>query len=446
MDTQRSNAGQPHSEVSALSVLPPGRAWYVVILLTILYALSFTDRLLLALLAQPVASALTLTDGQLALLLGAGFAIVYALSGLPIADRIDRNDRVKIVVAGVVLWCIMTMASAFASNFWTLFALRSGVALGEAVLTPAAVSLIGDLFPQKRRALPTAVYGSMGSMMSTGAFVIGGAVLAFSGTIDHKVGLAAWQLTFIFLGCPGLFIAILMLFTVRDPRHSPLAGRENAVRMTFAQMLGYLAKHIRFYAPFYIGLALVTTVSMGTISWMPTAIVRTFGGSVQQAGYQVGAMGLSAGILSTIFWPWLAQRYVKRGRKDGTLIGLLASGVIAVIALVVGIGQTSLPVVLGGFFVAMFGLASVGVLAPLALQMFGPRMIRARLTSLYILATSLFGYALGPLVVVGLAKFWAGPNALIHGMIMNAAGAGVLSCLAFVLCWRASRHMDGQEN
>ncbi|GAW40285.1 putative glucarate transporter [Brevundimonas sp. SH203] len=422
------------------------RAWYVVILLTLLYALSFTDRLLLALLAQPVASALTLTDGQLALLLGAGFAIVYALSGLPIADRIDRNDRVKIVVAGVALWSVMTMASAFASNFWTLFALRSGVALGEAVLTPAAVSLIGDLFPQKRRAVPTAVYGSMGSMMSTGAFVIGGAVLAFSGTIDHKVGLAAWQLTFIFLGCPGLLIAFLMLFTVKDPRHAPQANTTKLAGMTFVEMLGYLRGRSGFYLAFYLGLALITTVSMGTISWMPTAIVRNFGGSVQQAGYQVGAMGLTAGILSTIFWPWLAQWLAGKGRKDGTLIGLLASGAIAVAALVLGIGQSSLNLVLGAFFVAMFGLASVGVLAPLALQMFGPRMIRARLTSLYILATSLFGYALGPLVVVGLAKFWTGPNALIHGMIVNAALAGGLSCLAFLLCLKASRRMDHQPD
>ncbi len=425
----------------------PRRAWYVVILLTILYALSFTDRLLLALLAQPVASALTLTDGQLALLLGAGFAIVYALSGVPIADRIDRNDRVKIVVAGVVLWSIMTMASAFASNFWTLFALRSGVALGEAVLTPAAVSLIGDLFPQKRRAVPTAVYGSMGSMMSTGAFVIGGAVLAFSGTIDHKVGLAAWQLTFLFLGCPGLIIAIVMLFTVRDPRGVATTMQQSgAARMTFGEMLGYLRRNLTFYLSFYIGLALITTVSMGTISWMPTAIVRTFGGAVQQAGYQVGTMGLSAGILSTIFWPWLAQWLGRKGRKDGTLIGLLASGAIAMAALVVGIGQINLTVVLGGFFIAMFGLASVGVLAPLSLQMFGPRMIRARLTSLYILATSLFGYALGPLAVVELAKFWNGPNALIHGMVMNATIAGALSCLAFLLCWRESRRMESQPD
>lgn len=423
------------------------QAWYVVILLTILYALSFTDRLLLALVAQPVASALKLGDGELALLLGAGFAVVYALSGVPIADRIDRGNRVTIVVAGVATWSVMTIGSAFATNFWTLLVMRAGVALGEAVLTPAAVSLIGDLFPQEKRALPTAVYGSMGSVMSTGAFIIGGAVLGFSGSLEPATGMAAWQLTFIFLGVPGLLLSLLILFSVRDPRHAGAGKAANGpAAVSFVEMVRYLGANAGFYLPFYVGLALITTVSMGTISWMPTVIVRTFSETVAQAGYLVGSMGLSAGIISTIFWPWLAQFFARRGRTDGTLIGLLASGAMATLALVAGLGQGKLLIVLASFFIAMLGLASVGVLAPLALQFFGPRPIRARLTSLYILATSLFGYAIGPLTVVGLSHFWTGPAALTYGMILNAAIAGSLSTIAFIFCLRAAHRMTAQTD
>lgn len=423
------------------------QAWYIVILLTLLYALSFTDRLLLALVAQPVASALKLGDGELALLLGAGFAVVYALSGVPIADRIDRGNRVTIVAAGVAIWSTMTLGSAFATNFWMLLIMRAGVALGEAVLTPAAVSLIGDLFPQGKRALPTAVYGSMGSVMSTGAFIIGGAVLGFSARLEPATGMAAWQLTFIFLGVPGLLLASLVFLTVRDPRHAQAARQTTGdAPVSFVEMTRYLRDHAGFYLPFYIGLALITTVSMGTISWMPTTIVRTFGESVAQAGYLVGSMGLGAGIISTIFWPWLAQYLARQGRTDGTLIGLLASGAMATVALVVGLGQGSLVLVLASFFTAMLGLASVGVLAPLALQFFGPRAIRARLTSLYILATSLFGYAIGPLTAVGLSHFWTGPFALTYGLVLNAAIAGTLSTIAFILCLRAGRTMSAQNS
>ncbi|WP_409019389.1 MFS transporter [Brevundimonas vesicularis] len=419
------------------------RAWYIVILLTILYGLSFTDRLILALVAQPVASALSLSDGQLALLLGAGFAVVYAIGGVPIADRIDRGNRMVIIAVGVALWSLMTALSAFATNFWMLLAFRAGVALGEAVLTPAAVSLIGDLFPPNKRAAPTAIYGSMGSIMSTGAFILGGAVVAFSGTIDQQVGLAVWQLTFIILGMPGLFLAALVLFTTRDPRRDGPTATAKASTVKFGSMARYVGENWTFYLPFYVGLALITIVSMGTISWMPTVVFRNFGLPVAEAGYRLGGVGMTAGVLSAIFWPWLVTRIARRGRADGTLIGLFASGVIATITLVLGLMQNDVNLVLAGFFFAMIGLASVGVLAPLALQSYGPRPVRARLTSLYILATGLFGYAVGPLTVVALSDLWGqGEAALGHGVMINAAIAGTLSSLSFVACILAARRMS----
>jgi MFS family permease len=49
-------------------------------------------------------------------------------------------------VIGVALWGAMTVASAFAGNFTMLLIARSGVAFGEGVLAPAAVSLIADQF------------------------------------------------------------------------------------------------------------------------------------------------------------------------------------------------------------------------------------------------------------------------------------------------------------
>lgn len=419
------------------------KAWYVVLLLTILYGLSFTDRLLLALVAQPVASDLRLSDGQLALLLGAGFAVAYALSGLPIADRIDRGNRVHIVILGVVTWSAMTIGSAFATSFWMLAVMRAGVALGEAVLTPAAVSLIGDLFAQEKRALPTAVYGSMGATMSTGAFVLGGAVLGLSEHIEPATGLAAWRMTFLVMGVPGLLLAALIFLTVRDPRNAQTVNG-GAAAPDYRHMIAYLSRNAGFYLPFYIGLGLITMVSMGTISWMPTVIVRSFSELVANAGYLVGGMGLAGAVAAAIFWPWLAQHYIRRGRTDGTLIGLLASGILATLSLVAGVGRGGMELVLASFLIAMFGLASVGVLAPLALQYFAPGPIRARLTSLYILATSLFGYAIGPVAVVALSRLWSGPSALAYGVALNAAIAGSLSSIAFFLCWRRSRSMTGQ--
>src|SRR5690606_960344 len=125
------------------------RAWYAICVLVLLYSLSFIDRFILSLLAPAVSEHLQLSDTQLGVLFGLGFGVVYALTGLPLAHLIDRRRRVPIVAAGVVLWSICTVASGFAPNFTGLLILRAGVAVGEAVLSPAAISIIADIFPRE---------------------------------------------------------------------------------------------------------------------------------------------------------------------------------------------------------------------------------------------------------------------------------------------------------
>ena len=291
-------------------------AWYCVGLLTLLYALSYTDRLALALLAQPVSRALHLNDGQLGFLLGAGFAIVYAIGGIPIADRIDRGNRIRIIVLGVTAWGAMTIASAFATGFVSLLVCRAGVALGEAVLTPAAVSLIADLFRPERRSLPTTIYGSMSGIMATGAFVLGGAVLKVSGELKSATGLQEWQLTFVLLGLPAILIGLIMFATVRDPRALRSASQkaDGPVAIPTREVLAYLKRHWAFYVSFYAGLGAVGTITYGTLSWFPTILVRQCNLSVADAGYWIGAIGVSSGIVSVLFWSFCAGQFYDAGR------------------------------------------------------------------------------------------------------------------------------------
>ena len=135
-------------------------AWYIIGLLCALQVTTYVDRLALTLLVQPIKSDLHITDTQMGLLMGPAFAFVYAVVAFPLAWGIDRLNRKWIVVAGVALWSTCTSASAFAPNFPTLFALRMGLGVGEAVLNPAVVSLIGDLFVRERRNTPAAVFGA----------------------------------------------------------------------------------------------------------------------------------------------------------------------------------------------------------------------------------------------------------------------------------------------
>src|SRR5262249_51237233 len=140
--------------------------------------------------------------------LGTAFILLYAVVGLPLGRLADVGPRKWVLAAGVGLWSVLTLGSGFAWNFWSLFALRLGVGVGEASCAPASGSLIGDLVPAKWRARAMSL------------FMLGlplGLALSFlvSGTIADRVG---WHEAFFFAGVPGLLLAVAALFLADPPR------------------------------------------------------------------------------------------------------------------------------------------------------------------------------------------------------------------------------------
>ena len=95
----------------------PTRAWYVAGLLCLIAALSYLDRYIIALLADPIIKDMGIDATAIGLLIGLGFGLLYALSGVPVAYLIDRGTRVRIVGIGVIVWSLSTVASGFAPNF-----------------------------------------------------------------------------------------------------------------------------------------------------------------------------------------------------------------------------------------------------------------------------------------------------------------------------------------
>ena len=152
-------------------------AWGVVAILVGTAILSYTDRQVLSLLVDPMRQTLGIDDLQVSLLLGSAFAVIYGVAGIPFGWLADRVSRRNLILAGVVVWSIGTLACGGARTFDELFAARVVVGLGESVLSPAAISLISDEFPPARRGLAVGAFLS-GIAIGQGASVlIGGAAL-----------------------------------------------------------------------------------------------------------------------------------------------------------------------------------------------------------------------------------------------------------------------------
>lgn len=184
----------------------PGRAW-VLAVLTLTYTFNHVDRQILVILLEPLKNHFQMTDGQIGWLTGLAFAAFYATLGIPVALWADRGNRRNIIALALGVWSLMTALSGVAQTYWQLLLVRMGVGVGEAGGTPPATSMIADLYPPQERATALGIYTCGIGFGILAGFALGGYVYELYG----------WRAAFFIAGVPGLLLALLVRFGVREP-------------------------------------------------------------------------------------------------------------------------------------------------------------------------------------------------------------------------------------
>jgi MFS family permease len=239
----------------ASPVMPrPAVAWYGVAVLFAVQIFSFVDRQALSLLIAPIKADLGMSDTEVSLVIGLGFAFAYAVAGLPIGRLVDRISRPALLSAGIALWCGCTFLCGFVRSFPQLALARSGVGIGEATGTPVVVSLLGDWFPPHRRGLAFAVF-AVSAYVGTGlALVAGSAIVhAFTGVPVVEVPLVGpvrtWQFVFLLIGPPGLLVIPFVLSLFEPRRSAGAAGRTTPASdvSDLPQVVAHYRRHWRAF-------------------------------------------------------------------------------------------------------------------------------------------------------------------------------------------------------
>ena len=271
---------------------------YALGLLFVGYIVNFVDRSILSLLLEPIKLELSLTDSQLGLLGGLAFALFYTFLGIPIAALADRRSRVKILAVSMVIWSAMTALCGLATNFWMLLMARIGVGVGEAGASPPSHSLISDYFPVDKRATALSIY-ALGIPFGT---MIGSYV---GGWGADELG---WRYTFFLVGIPGIFVAMIIALTLREPprglsdikpvQNAAAAPQPEAPRVK--EVLNFLWAKVSFrHLSFAAGLH--AFVSYGASTWNAPFFTRIHNMSSTDLGAAlalvagVGAIGTFAG-------------------------------------------------------------------------------------------------------------------------------------------------------
>lgn len=414
------------------------RAWYVVVVLTLGYIVSFLDRQIFALLVQPIREDMGLSDTQVSLIGGFAFALFYTFFGIFIGRLADRRSRRAIIAAGITLWCCMTAACGLARNYWQLFLARVGVGVGEATLNPAALSLISDYFPRERRGRAISFYNmgvSLGAGIANlvGAWAIGIATAMPAVMLPFVGELRPWQLVFLMVGLPGVVIAALM-FTVREPaRRDRLAiatadGRRTE-EISFRDTLRFLRARAGMYTTHFLGMSVVTIIGYAYFFWVPTMFVRTWGWSIPEAGYAYGLVVLIAGPIGVNLGGWIADSLYQRGYKDGQMRTCLISAVLVLVpASVIGPLMPTPALAILGLIPSTMAAAVVTATGAAALMMVTPNQLRGQVTAMYYFVINALGLTLGPTAVALVTDYgFADPAALRYSIAVVSLGAGLLA-------------------
>ncbi len=191
-----------------------GRTW-ILFVLTLVYTFNHVDRQILVILLEPIKLELGLRDSQLGMLTGIAFAAFYATLGIPVAMWADRGNRRNIIALALTIWSAMTAVSGFAQNYWHLLLARMGVGIGEAGGTPPATSMIADLYSPKERATALGIYTTGIGFGILLGFALGGFIYELYG----------WRVAFFAAGIPGLALALVVRFSVREPKRGLSDGQ-----------------------------------------------------------------------------------------------------------------------------------------------------------------------------------------------------------------------------
>lgn len=257
---------------------------------------NYADYFILSVVLEPIKREFNVSDSQLGLLTGFGFAVLYAVSGLALARIADHGNRRNLIVWSLVGWSLMTINSGFARTFGGLVFSRLGVAVLEPGNLPAAQSLVIDYFPPEKRAFPLA-------FLSVGANSVGYLMgVSGAGLVAAEYG---WRAAFVFAGTFGLAVAVLGWTCLREPRRMDSHG-DSILRESFGKAMTNLLRK-RSFILFVAGSALSTTFGSASSIFVPSFMARSLHASLADISIKWGIVIAGADLLGALSGAWISQ-------------------------------------------------------------------------------------------------------------------------------------------
>ena len=406
---------------------PSTRRYYVLGVLTIVYALNFLDRTIFNVLIEPIKKEFTLSDTTMGLLAGFGFALFYSLLGIPIARLADRLNRRNIVAIAFAFWSAMTFLCGMAQTVSTLTLARIGVGIGESAGSPASQSIVADLFNKNERPRALGIY-AVGTYLGIflGYFI--------GGYVNQHYG---WRMAFFTAGLPGLALAAVLWLTIAEPKRGAMA--ETFTPEPIGPTLGFLASQQSFVIVL-VGFCLTTYTNYASAAWIPPFLARVHHLSSAEIGTYAGTFKGLAGMAGTLVGGLVVAQIGHSDDRWKLWAPAITSGLagpVFALSMLTNDFTTMIAAMAATSFLVGFHLGPIFAIA----QTVARPSMRALASAIIALTATCFGQGVGPLmvgVINDALKNDYGANAVRYSLL-SAAVTTTLGALLFVWAARTIR-------
>jgi MFS family permease len=387
-----------------------------------------------------VKSDLDLTDSQVSIILGFAFALFYTTMGIPIGRLADKKSRRTIIGIGITVWCFMTAVTGIVKTYAQLFIARIGVGVGEATLSPSALSIISDYFPKEKRGTAMGFF-NMGVSVGSGiALILGGQIVAyfadFPPIILPLVGqIYEWQALFIFIGIPGLLVALLMS-TIKEPsrkgkmtvvNESGSSSEEISIKDTIL----FIYQRKEAYGWLFLSMACSVLIGYAFLSWLPTMYIRSYNIGIPTITLWLGVAFLIGGPFGATMSGWLGDKLYKKYNNSSHVMLFAYSMIILTVAAVLVPLMPNYQTATLMFIPQIVTAAGQTALAPVAMINITPNQLRGQVTAVYFFVISMTGYTLGPTSVALITDFIFKDESLImYSMSIVSLVVGLIGIYA----------------
>ncbi|RAR61263.1 ACS family tartrate transporter-like MFS transporter [Paraburkholderia unamae] len=402
----------------------------------VLYFLSFLNRVNVGFAGLTMNHDIGLSQAMFGI--GAGiFFVGYIAAGMPSNLVLQRVGARKWIALLMVVWGVLSAATAFASGPYSFYTLRFVLGLAEAGFFPGIILYLSFWFPARHRAFVTAMFMTAAPLSNMIGSPISGALM----NLDGVAHLHGWQWLFLVEGAPTVLLGVVSFFYLTDrpddarwlaPAErqwlSDAMRREREAKATQSQSSVWAAvkdPRVLLLALVYAG----TSTGLYAIGIWAPMIIHRFGFSYFELGL-VNAIPNLFAVLTMVLWARHSDR--TNERRLHVAIACLAAGVGMLLS---GYAANAI-VLIVGLSIANFGInAAKPPLWSMPTQFLSGSAAAAGIALINAMG-SLIGGTIGPMVI-GRLRDVSGDYSL--GLYFVSAMLLVSAVLAYAFGLRARR-------